>query len=336
MTIKDIARECGCAVGTVSRVLNNHPDVSEKTRARVMAVVERRGFVVNANAQQLKSQERKNLAILVQGTSSTLLNSLLERILRTLESSSYTASVIILDENDDEGANATRIYFSLKPLGIVFLGGNPDRLGGDFEKVHVPSVLISNSAEVLGSGYISSVSSDNRKAAASSTRLLIKNGHRKIGVIGGSLDSALSRDRYDGFLRAMKAAKLPFDQEKSYAVSKYSYDGGFSAAGELMERDPEITAIFTMSDAMAIGAIRKLRDMGKSVPDDISVVGFDGIPMSEFSIPRLATVRQMVDRMADDGLSTLIDKIENGTRPSHNIVPFELVEGESVRDISRT
>lgn len=209
MTIKDIARECGCAVGTVSRVLNNHPDVSEKTRARVMAVVERRGFVVNANAQQLKSQERKNLAILVQGTSSTLLNSLLERILRTLESSSYTASVIILDENDDEGANATRIYFSLKPLGIVFLGGNPDRLGGDFEKVHVPSVLISNSAEVLGSGYISSVSSDNRKAAASSTRLLIKNGHRKIGVIGGSLDSALSRDRYDGFLRAMKAARLP-------------------------------------------------------------------------------------------------------------------------------
>lgn len=70
-----------------------------------------------------------------------------------------------------------------------------------------------------------------------------------------------------------------------------------------------------MSDAMAIGAIRKLRDMGKSVPDDISVVGFDGIPMSEFSIPRLATVRQMVDRMADDGLSTLIDKIENETGP---------------------
>ena len=79
MTIKDIARECGCAVGTVSRVLNNHPDVSEKTRARVMAVVERYGFVVNANAKQLKSQERKNLAILVQGTSSTLLNSLLVR-----------------------------------------------------------------------------------------------------------------------------------------------------------------------------------------------------------------------------------------------------------------
>lgn len=336
MTIKDIARECGCAVGTVSRVLNNHPDVSEKTRARVMAVVERYGFVVNANAKQLKSQERKNLAILVQGTSSTLLNSLLERIQKKLETLSYSADVIVLDENDNEGDNATRIYFSLKPLGIVFLGGNPDRLGGDFEKVHVPSVLISNSAEVLESAYISSVSTDNKNAASSSARLLIKNGHQRIGVIGGSLDSALSRDRYEGFLRAMKAAKIPFDQERSYAVSKYSYDGGFEAAGKLMEMDPEITAIFTMSDAMAIGAIRKLRDMGKSVPDDISVVGFDGIPMSEFSIPRLATIRQMVDRMADDGLSTLIDKIENGTQPSHNIVPFELVEGESVRDISRT
>ena len=89
MTIKDIAKECGCAVGTVSRVLNNHPDVSDKTREEVMAVVEKHGFVQNANAKQLKTQERKNLAIIVKGTSSTLLNGLLERIQRKLESSIY-------------------------------------------------------------------------------------------------------------------------------------------------------------------------------------------------------------------------------------------------------
>ena len=84
MTIKDIAKECGCAIGTVSRVLNNHPDVSDKTREKVMAVVEKHGFVLNANAKQLKSQERKNLVIIVKGTSSTLLNSLLEMLQKKL------------------------------------------------------------------------------------------------------------------------------------------------------------------------------------------------------------------------------------------------------------
>ena len=128
MTIKDIAKECGCAIGTVSRVLNNHPDVSDKTREKVMAVVEKYGFVLNANAKQLKSQERKNLVIIVKGTSSTLLNGLLERIQKMLEPLPYTASVVILDEHDNEGFNATRIYFEQKPLGIIFLGGSPDRL----------------------------------------------------------------------------------------------------------------------------------------------------------------------------------------------------------------
>ena len=334
MTIKDIARECGCAVGTVSRVLNNHPDVSDKTREKVMAVVERYGFVVNANAKQLKSQERKNLAIIVKGTSSTLLNGLLERIQRKLESLSYSADVIVLDENDNEGISATKVYFSLKPLGIIFLGGSPDRLGGEFGKVHVPSILISSSASSLESGYVSSLSTDNLKAAYSSAKYLLKNGHTKIAVIGGTLDSELSRVRYDGFMKALKGAKVPFDFDSSYEVSKYSFEGGFSAAESLMKKNPGITAIFTMSDAMAIGAIRKLRDMGMKVPEDISVIGFDGISLGEYMIPRLTTIRQMEDRLADEGLEILLDCIENKSSPSHRLIPFELVEGESVADIT--
>lgn len=335
MTIKDIARECGCAVGTVSRVLNNHPDVSDKTRKKVMAVVEKHGFVLNANARQLKTQKRKNLVIIVKGTSSTLLNGLLERIQKKLELSEYYADVVILDETDNEGINATRIYFELKPLGIIFLGGTPDRLCGEFEKVHVPSVLISNQAETLGSDYISSVSTDNLKAANSSARFLIKNGHTKIGVIGGSMDSGLSGTRYKGFLKAMKAAKLSFDFEKSYEVSKYSFEGGSSAAENLLKKNPDLTAIFTMSDAMAIGAIRKLKDMGKRVPEDVSVIGFDGIPLCDYFCPRLTTIHQMEEEMADEGLSVLLDSIENKNPPQHKQIPFELISGESVRDISK-
>ena len=156
-----------------------------------------------------------------------------------------------------------------------------------------------------------------------------------MGVIGGAMDSELSCIRYEGFIKAMKSAKLDFDFEKSYAVSKYSFEGGFNAAEELLKKDPSITAIFTMSDAMAIGAIRKLTDMGKKIPEDISIIGFDGIPLVDFICPRLATIRQMEEQLADEGLSLLLDNIENKTAPSHKMIPFEFVDGESVKDISK-
>lgn len=333
MTIKDIARECGCAVGTVSRVLNNHPDVSDGTRKKVLAVVEKHGFVLNANAKNLKTQDRKNLVIIVKGTSSIHLNALLEKLQTKLEPLPYIANVVVLEENDNEGTNATRIYFEQKPLGIIFLGGNPDYLAGEFEKVHVPSVLISNSAEKLGSSYISSVSTDNYKAAYSSAKFLIKNGHKKIGVIGSFVDSGISKTRYDGFRKALKAAKIPFDFDTSYVVSKYSYEGGAEACEELMKKNPDLTAIFTMSDAMAIGAIRKLSDMGKRVPEDVSVIGFDGIALGDYLCPRLTTIRQLEDRLVEEGLDALLDCIEKKNPPSHRLIPFEFVEGESVKNI---
>ena len=333
MTIKDIAKECGCAIGTVSRVLNNHPDVSEKTRQKVMAVVEKHGFVLNTNAKQLKTQDRKNIVIIVKGASSTLLNGLLEKIQKKLEILPYTANVVVLDENDNEGMVATRINFEQKPLGFIFLGGSPKKLRGDFEKVHIPSVLISNQAESLESAYISSVSIDNMKASFTSAELLLKNGHRKIGVIGGALDSEISSTRYEGFLSALISAGVHFDFDHSYEIAKYSFEGGALAAKRLIEKNPDITAVFTMSDAMAIGACRAFRDLGYKVPENISVIGFDGLAISDYLCPRLTTIRQIEEELACEGLNVLLDSIENKASCCHKIVPFEFIEGESVKKI---
>ena len=333
MTIKDIAKECGCAIGTVSRVLNNHPDVSDKTREKVMAVVEKHGFVLNTNAKQLKAQERKNIVIIVKGASSTLLNGLLEKIQKKLEILPYIANVVVLDENDNEGLVATRINFEQKPLGFIFLGGSPKKLRGEFEKVHVPSVLISNQASSVGSEYLSSVSIDNLKASFTSAEFLLKNGHKKIGVIGGALDSEISSTRYEGILSALISAGVHFDFEKSYEIAKYSFEGGASAAKRLIAKNPDITAVFTMSDAMAIGACRAFWDLGYKVPDDISVIGFDGLTISDYFCPRLTTIRQIEEELAGEGLNVLLDSIENKASCCHKIVPFEFIQGESVKKI---
>ncbi len=333
MTIKDIAKECGCAIGTVSRVLNNHPDVSDKTREKVMTVVEKHGFVLNTNAKQLKAQERKNIVIIVKGASSTLLNGLLEKIQKKFENLPYTSNVVVLDENDNEGLVATRINFEQKPLGFIFLGGSPKKLRGEFEKVHVPSVLISNQASSSRSEYLSSVSIDNLKASFTSAEFLLKNGHKKIGVIGGALDSEISSTRYEGFLSALISAGVHFDFEKSYEIAKYSFEGGASAAKRLIAKNPDITAVFTMSDAMAIGACRAFWDLGYKVPDDISVIGFDGLTISDYFCPRLTTIRQIEEELAGEGLNVLLDSIENKASCCHKIVPFEFIQGESVKKI---
>ncbi len=335
MTIKDIAKESGYAVGTVSRVLNNHPDVSEQARNKILQVVDKYGFVLNNNAKQLKQQDSKVIVILVKGTSNILLNSLLESIQRRIEHSQYTSSVSVLDEYDNEAQQAYRIYYQRKPIGIIFLGGNPERFKEDFTKIKIPCVLISNQADNVENNNLSSVSTDDTPAAMYSNDHLIKNGHTKIGVIGGNIEnSEISLRRYNGFAQSMKNAGLPFDFEKSYVTTKYSFEGGAKAAKELIEKYPELTAIFTMSDAMAIGAIRQLTDMGYSVPEDISIIGFDGLPMTEYYCPRLTTIRQSKETLARDGFEILRNCIERNARSEHKLIPFEFIEGESVRNIT--
>ncbi len=332
MTIKDIARECGCAVGTVSRVLNNHPDVSEKTREKVLAVVKKHDFILNANAKLLKAQDSKTIEVLVKGTSSILLNSLLERIQKRMEPLQYNASVVVLDEYDNEAKAANRICSEQKPVGIIFLGGSPDLCKDDFARLPLPCVLISNEAQFIEGTRLSSVSTDNFTAASHSADYLLRMGHTKIGVIGGDLGgSGITQRRYDGFLASLTRAGLAFDYGKAYATSKYSFEDGAVAASRLMESYPDLTAIFAMSDVMAIGAIRRLADMGRKVPDDVSVIGFDGIPLSSYYQPRLATIRQETDLLADEGLNILLNMIERNAPPQNKFIPFEFISGESVR-----
>ena len=335
MTIKDIARECGVGLGTVSRVLNEQPGVSISTREKVQAVIDKYGFVLNQNAKMLKAQVRKTLVILVKGSSSIFLNSLLECIQKKLESLPYTADVVVLDEYDNEAQQACRIFYERKPVGMVFLGGSPDVYKDDFAKVQIPCVIISNQAYSIENSNLSSVSTDDNEAAKTIGEFLLKNGHKKIGIIGGDFEtSEPSRRRYESFKKVLDEKGIPFDFEKNFVPTKYSFAGGAEAAKILLNRCPDITAIFTMADVMAVGAIRTLNDLGYSVPKDISVTGFDGLDLAEYCSPRLTTIRQKKELLVEQGFSILLDCIEHNKSSRHTLVPFEFLKGESVRDLN--
>ena len=334
MTIKDIARLSGCGVATVSRVLNHHPDVSEATRQRVMAVVEQHGFQPNTNAKHLKQQADTSIAILVKGTQNMLFADLVEKIQALLRDSDRDAAVYYLDEDANEVAYASQLCRERKPVGILFLGGDLEFFREGFRRIHTPCVLLTNSAQELDFPNLSSLTTDDQAAASQVMDYLIQRGHRRIGVLGGNWacsQSQISYRRLLGCRAELLRRGLPFDAGQCEPC-RYSMADAYAAAGRLLDRCPDLTAIFAMSDVMAIGAIRALHDRGKRVPEDISVVGYDGIPMARYCVPRLTTVQQDTQRLAQQGVELLLRSISQtrGPQPFHAVVPFRLLDGESV------
>lgn len=335
MTIKDIARISGVGVATVSRVLNNHPDVSEETRRKVMAVVAEQGFQPNTNAKHLKQQASSSIAIIVKGTMNMLFADLVEKLQALLLDAGRDAAVYYLDEDANEVLYALQLCRERKPLGMLFLGGDRELFQSEFRGITVPCVLLTNTAVDLGFDNLSSVTTDDREASRQAVRFLAERGHRRIGLLGGNWSCfQIGYSRYLGCQQACQELGLPFDGRSQCEPCRYSLEDGYAAARVLLERCPDLTAVFAVSDVMALGAIRALHDLGKRVPEDISVMGYDGVAIGQYSLPRLATVRQDTQQLAERGVEALLRSIQRRTPPVHEMIPFHLVEGESVAQLS--
>ena len=334
MTIKDVARLSGCGVSTVSRVLNDHPDVSKETRQKVLAVVEKYSFQPNNNAKHLKQQAESSIAILVKGTMNMLFADLVEKLQAMLLDAGQDAAVYYLDEDANEVAYALQLYRERRPRGIVFLGGDLELFKAGFAPITVPCVLLTNSAQELGFANLSSFTTDDGAAAEQVIQFLAGQGHRHIGLLGGNWScTQIGYRRLTGCLDACRRLGIPFDVDQQCEPCRYSMPDAYAATQRLLKRRPDLTAIFAISDVMALGAIRALRDMGKRVPEDISVVGYDGVVSGQYSVPRLTTVRQDSQLLAERGVETLLRNIVLGSRPVHQLVPFQLIRGESVAQL---
>ena len=333
MTIKDLAAQTGYSVGTVSRVLNNQPHVSELAKEIILKAAEESGFQLNTNAKQLKQQQSNSIVVLCKGNSNELYDSLLNALYPLVTGAGYTMIVDSVDESEHEVRRALQLCRERKPQGILFLGGNLEHFRESFAHIHIPCVLVTTSAQELSFPNLSSVTSDDAEAATMAVRSLMELGHKDVVVIGGHREeSDTTRLRYEGCLRAFRESGIAF-QESQYETARFTFSDGYRAAEALLQRNDRFTALFAMSDVMALGAIRALTDAGKQVPQDISVLGFDGLPIGSFTVPRLATVAQSVDQLAEEGLNLLLAGIEKGAAASHKVIPVDLLLRESVQSL---
>ena len=334
MTIKDLAAKTGYSVGTISRVLNNQSHVSDQAREIILKAAEESGFHLNANAKQLKQQHSNSILVICKGRQNELFDTLLVALQTWMAHSRYPLLVDYIDESENTVQRALRLCPEKKPLGIIFLGGNREDFLQDFHKITIPCVLVTGTAANLPFPNLSSVTIDDMLAGRMAIDHLVELGHQKIVIVGGNREhSDITRLRYQGCQQSFDAHGITFREEQDYVTARYTYRDAYQATAELLQRNQDFTALFAMSDVMAIGAIRALRDAGQRVPEDVSVLGFDGLEIGEYTLPRLSTMVQSVDVLADRSLQLLRDSVLDHAASQHEVVPVMLAQRESTRKI---
>lgn len=329
-TIKDIAQKAGVSVTTVSRVLNKRPDVNQATREKVERVMAECHFTGNANARGLKHSDGETVAIILRGRENPFLNALAEAVLQYSHGMNASFLVEYVDERADEFQTAVRLSHEKRATGFIFLGGRIDERAHVLHGLDVPMVFATISAEQAGLPWAGSVFIDDRAMGFAVMQTLVKAGHQRIAIFGGTRPSDDSFGlRFQGAMEALSAAGIPHDTER-YVATRFSMRGGYDTARSFFALRPDTTAVFAMSDTVAMGVIRALQDMGRRVPQDVSVVGYDGIEMGKYFIPRLTTVAQPINEIARESVAMLMGMLEHGEEPRHIAVHAELIERESV------
>lgn len=335
MTIKDLVRLSGYSLGTVSRVLNNQPNVSERARSTILAIAAEHGFELNTSAQSLKQQKSNAVLVVVKGRNNEMFATMVEHLQTLFAATTHPLIVDFIDEDDNEVLRAAHLVRERKPCGLMLLGGSNQYFFQNFAGIPIPAVVVTHNASSLLFSNLSSVSTDDRAGADCAVDYLLRCGHRNIAMLGGSLDiSDTSARRYEGFLDAFRRQGLEFDAQRFYYAGRFSYENGYTGMQTILKRAPEVTAVFAMADVIAIGAMRALADAGLRVPEDVSIIGYDGLKIGSFYTPKLTTIAQHVELLARRGFDILMRCMEQGAPARHVTVPFTLSVRESVRNIT--
>lgn len=333
MTIKDIAKLCGVSVSTVSRVLNGRPDVSDDVRTRVLETIKASNYIPNTSARDLVCTKSNAIGLVVRGLSNPFYTDIIRAIERTVTQAGYTLVMQQIASCDDEIKCGAMMEREKRLLGVVFLGGQFDYSKEDLALLNVPFVCCSycNRYGTLTDGEYSSVSIADEATAGQAVEELYRSGHRKIAaLIGQPDDQSISQLRYEGYMAALKRLGLKADPELVIPCDGYNIRDAYNAVYQKTEQGLPFTAIFSISDAMAIGAMRALRDRGYRIPEDCSVIAIDGLEISAYIDPPLTTLCQPMEQMGTRSAEILLDMIQNGGSHACEILPTILRKGGSV------
>ncbi|MCM1123016.1 MAG: LacI family transcriptional regulator [Eubacterium sp.] len=336
ITIKDIARQCGVGVSTVSRAINNHPDINPETRERIIRVIEETGFVPNNSARNLKRTDAKCIAVLVKGITNPFFNNMIRIIEEETQRSGYALVLRHVEAHEDEVDVALELEKEKRLRGIVFLGGRFSHSEEKINKLNVPFIFSTIGVDIsdrIGRVEFSNISVDDKLESEKMTEYLLSLGHRRIAFITERPEESIGRRRIEGYREAFRKRGLPVPTELICYVEEeidhFSMENGYITAKKLFDSGKHVTAVYAASDLLAIGVCRAVFEAGKRIPDDISVAGYDGIELGEYYNPKITTIRQPVEEMAQKTIRVLLDVIDGRKAHQQIVFPARMAVRES-------
>ncbi|MCI7791517.1 MAG: LacI family transcriptional regulator [Lachnospiraceae bacterium] len=339
-TIKDIAKICGVGVSTVSRAINNHPDINPETKEKIMNIIKEYGYVPNNSARNLKRVDAKAIAVLVKGISNPFFSNMIKVIEEECKKKRYSMELSHIEADEDEVDAALKVVKEKRLRGIIFLGGLFSHSDEKLKKLNVPFVFSTAGSipENISKNQYSNIGVDDRKESARMVDYLIRLGHRNIAiVVAEAEEESIGKLRLEGYYDALQAHNIPVNPKLIYQtrddIGHFSMENGYLTAKKLIESEEQFSAVYAVADALAIGAIRALLEAGLRVPDDVSVAGYDGIDVSGYISPSLTTIRQPVEEMAKDTVKLLFDIIAGKKDHQHITYEAELLERESTKEV---
>lgn len=335
-TIKDIAKQCGVGISTVSRAINNHPDINPETRRMIMQVIEETGFIPNNSARNLKRTDAKCIAVLVKGITNPFFSSMIRIIEEETQRNRYALVLRHVEAYEDEVDVALELEKEKRLRGIVFLGGMFTHSEEKLSKLNVPFIFSTIGVDIsdrIGRVEFSNIAVDDKLESKKMTGYLLDLGHRSIALVAEKPEEAIGRRRVEGYREAFAERGIPVPEQLICYVQEdidhYSMENGYITVKKLLESGGKVTAIYATADSLAIGACRAVLEAGKRIPGDISVAGYDGIEMGEYYNPKLTTIKQPVEEMAKKTIRVLFDVIAGREEHQQIIFPAELVVRES-------
>jgi LacI family transcriptional regulator len=327
MTLEEIAELASVSRSTVSRVLNNHPNVRASVRERVLEIMQQQGYVPNAAARSLASRRTQVIGLLIPRSAAVIFADpffahVIHSITETCANYGYFLMLSMVTVDREQGFYE-RILRSRHFDGVIMLSS-------DIDDPILPLLMKDETPLVLFGSHpyfhnVAWVDADQREGARRAIHHLLSLGHRRIATITGPLQMQAAIERRDGYKQGMLEAGLPIMPH--YMVSgNWTEQGAYQAMKELLYHPQKPTAIFVASDSMALGAIRALNEAGCRIPDDMAIVSFDDLVFAAYANPPLTTVRQPIPDMGATAVRLLLDQVEKMEKSTeHVLLPTELM-----------
>jgi len=329
-SIKDVAREAGVSIATVSRVLNDIDVVNEDTKKKVKDAIKKLSYRPNIVARSLKTQKSSTIGIIIPDISNQFYPEIVRGCEDVANIYNYNIMLCNADLDVDKEMESLRILKEKMIDGVIYMSNSiENNVISLIKELEMPIVLVETTDT---EGIFPSVTIDNVMAAADAVKYLINKGNKKIAYVGTTIDkiNALTK-RYIGYKKGLEESGIDLVEELTYFGGVKARDG-YRGINTILDKVNEIDGVFCASDEIAMGVINALRDRGIKVPEDIDVMGFDDIYSASVFYPKLTTIAQPMYDMGSVSMRMLIKSINDlPVDEKHFVLPYKIVERDSCK-----